>query len=541
MKSFKKTHIMLRVFFVVACVSLFGILIAQHRQFTTQVKVQGGSFSEGLIGSPRFINPVLVQSQTDKDLTKLVFGSLLFIQNDEINYQLAQSLDISKDHTEYTLELKNNLFFHNGEHITADDLLFTIEKIQDPLIKSPLAIRWEGVSVEKLNTYTVKFVLAKSYADFPHNLDIGILPKSLWKDASPEEFIFSLYNTNPVGSGFYEVTHIEKGSDGIAEYYVLKNKKNTHAAYITKIIIHFFENEESRIKAYNEGIIDTLYGASQHQDKLSVGNDVRQYSGTLPRVFGIFFNQGKNQILENKYLRDAILKSVDIQTITEKVFLSDALYTNNPLGIAADTQTYNPTEAQKILENNQWQKNEQGVYVKDGKVLEFTLSIPNVEDFTLFAEYMQTNLQEHGISMNIKSFDQGELAQNIIRPRDYEAIFFGYMIAKKSDLYAFWHSSQKNDPGLNISLYSNKNVDKILQETRIGTNDFKKDEIINEITQDIPALFLYSPTYNYIVPKHIQGTDIVVTQDEDRFNTIQDWYIKTRHVWNIFVSDTPSE
>jgi hypothetical protein len=65
-------------------------------------------------------------------------------------------------------------------------------------------------------------------------------------------------------------------------------------------------------------------------------------------------------------------------------------------------------------------------------------------------------------SVDVKIFDQGDLSQNVIRPRKYDALLFGEVIGRELDLFAFWHSSQRNDPGLNIALYANSTADKIL-------------------------------------------------------------------------------
>lgn len=528
---------MIRVFFVIAIISLVGITLIGQQKITSIIKTSGGSFTEGVIGAPRFLNPVLAQSQTDKDLTQLVFGSLLHVlPNNEIDYELAENLDVSEDKKTYVLTLRKDIFFHDGNPITSDDVLFTIKQIQDPLIKSPIQARWEGVSVEKIDEHTIEFKLVKAYVDFPHNLTIGILPKKVWENISPDQFIFSIYNTNPIGSGSYKVDSIQVSSDGIPQSYTLKRYKKGLKTYIQKITLYFFENKESLIKAYNNGSINTLYGISTQENKINQKKNVEILSEPLPRIFGVFFNQNKQEILKDINVRKAINHSINKEKIIQKVFLGNAIPINNFTGIKQTESVYDKEKVASLLKSSNWEINDSGIYEKEGKLLNFNLSIPNVTELKQVAELIQADLLENGIVMEIKIFDQGDLTQNVIRPRDYEAILFGYMIEKKTDLYAFWHSSQKSDPGLNISLYSNKTIDDALEKLRASLENFDEKSLGDEINKDLTAIFLYSPKYTYILPNKIKGLEnVYVTNEQNRYASIHDWYIQTRRVWNGFI------
>jgi len=155
----------------------------------------------------------------------------------------------------------------------------------------------------------------------------------------------------------------------------------------------------------------------------------------------------------------------------------------------------------------------------------------------LVAEHVQNDLAAVGISTTIRSYDQGNFNQNILRPREYEAVIFGYEIEKPSDMYAFWHSSQISDPGLNISLFNNSNVDTLLSNLRASKNP-DLTNIDDAIIQEQPAVFLYSPSYIYILPTKVHGSSFSIARSSDRFDTIQDWYIRTRNVWKMFTTDS---
>ena len=127
----------------------------------------------------------------------------------------------------------------------------------------------------------------------------------------------------------------------------------------------------------------------------------------------------------------------------------------------------------------------------------------------------------------------------MIRQRKYDALFFGEIIGRESDPFAFWHSSQRNDPGLNIALYANITADKLLEEGRTIFDKKERATIYKqfqeEIAKDIPAVFIYSPDFIYIIPHKIKGLHTgIITVPSERFLDIHTWYIETDNVWKIF-------
>ena len=113
-------------------------------------------------------------------------------------------------------------------------------------------------------------------------------------------------------------------------------------------------------------------------------------------------------------------------------------------------------------------------------------------------------------------------------------------MGRDPDPFAFWHSSQRNDPGLNVALYTNIKADKLLEEARSIQDETKRadkyKEFQEEVSRDIPAIFLFSPKFLYVIPKNLKGTDEMksVTVPSERFSTIHQWYKKTDKVWKIF-------
>ena len=543
MKFFKQnTSNLFRVFFVLFIASLLAIIFIQKTPFTTEIKSYGGSLHEGMVGAPRFINPVLAQSQADNDLTRLLFTPLITIDADgAVLYNLVEDIDVSKDGLTYTVSLLPNIKFEDESVMDADDVIFTINAIKDPFIKSPLAQKWQGVDVEKIDQQTVSFKLARPYADFLYNLELGIIPQNVWRDINPQEFIFSTYNTYPVGNGPYKVDTIRTQESGVPEEYVLSRSTTSHESpYLSTLSFRFFQTQDELIDALNSGDVESAYGISP--DKLDEINTKGQviHTDPLPRVFALFFNQSEQKIFESLAVRKAISYAIDKQGLVDTVFNGYASPINSPFAFPEEDAVYDPGAAIEILEKDGWRKNEENIYTKTigGTLtpLEFSIAIPNVDDMRNVAEKIENDLRAIGIPVTIRSYEQGNLNQNIIRPREYESLLFGYEIEKPSDAYAFWHSSQISDPGLNVSVFKDASIDTSLQNLR-AQKTTSLTSINQALINKFPAVFLYAPSYIYVLPEKINDASFSLKKSSDRFNTIDNWYVETRHVWSIFINE----
>jgi len=223
----KKQFLIFTTILIIAVISVVMILGKINSMFLVEVPISGGTITEGIVGVPTLINPVIAISDADKDLTSLIYSGLMR-KDSEGNFipDLAESFTVSPDGTNYTFVIKKNAKFHNGKNVTADDVIFTIEKIKDPLIKSPRKMGWDGVSVSKKDDRTVVFTLTQPYISFLDNTTMGILPSELWKSTDSNGFNLSALNSKAIGSGPYKIKSITKNSDGITEEYKLERFNN---------------------------------------------------------------------------------------------------------------------------------------------------------------------------------------------------------------------------------------------------------------------------------------------------------------------------
>lgn len=544
--------IFLAFFSFIFALSGLVLLWQLNESFLVEIPAFGGSFTEGLIGSPRFINPVLAISETDKDMTTLIYSGLLKIGEDgKLVADLAESFQMSEDGLVYDFKIKENAYFHDGRKLTADDIIFTIEKVLDPIIKSPKQSIWAGVNTEKISELEVRFTLKKPYAPFLNALTLGILPKHIWENVSAEEFPFSEFNINPVGSGPYKVAKIVRNSGGIPTTISLTAwlKYTLERPKIKTITFKFFQNENALIKAYEDQEVESAAGLSQTAASSLVSkNEVSKTA--LPRVFGVFFNQNVAPVFLNQEIREALNLATPKQKIIDEVLLGFGQILNGPTPANVETdqnKIWGDVEVAKaLLAKAGWKANADGILEKKTKtgttLFQFSLSTSDAPELKKTAEILQTAWQNLGASVSVKVFESADLSQNIIKSRKYDALLFGEVVGADSDLFPFWHSSERNDPGLNISLYANISVDKALENLQKETDETKKltekEIVYAEIKKDQPAIFLFSPQFLYLPAKSVKNISLrgVAAQNE-RFFSINHWFIETDRVWKIFAKN----
>lgn len=555
----KKEYFVFIGFVVIFIISTLLILRNINASFMISVPMKGGSVSEGIVGTPRFINPILAYSDVDQDLVSLIYSGLMRKNADgTINPDLALKYEVSKDGLTYVFTLRDNIYFHDEKDITADDVVFTINKIKDTIIKSPKKGNWDGISVEKIDTKTVKFVLKQPYTSFLENTTIGIMPAHIW-NGSPIEL--NNANTEPIGSGAFMVNKISKQSTGLIDYYDLLpfKKFNLMEPYLKKFTLHFYPNEENLISALLNKEVDQISSITPINAEMLKEKGYRIESLTLPRVFGLFFNQSQNQIFTDKNVIKAIDLAINKEKIVRDILLGYGIVIDNPIPPnMINYQKLNKenvisreekiSKAKDILNKDGWKIGDDGFLQKttiDKKkkkttnYLEFSISTGNAPELANSANLIKQDLENIGIKVDVKTFEIGNLNQGVIRPRKYDALLFGQIINHESDLFAFWHSSQRKDPGLNVAMYTNAKVDKILEDAFTTTDEQarikKYAQFEDEIKKDMPAIFLYSPDFIYIISKNIQGFSIDhITTPGDRFLNSHLWYTNTDNVWKIF-------
>jgi ABC-type transport system substrate-binding protein len=635
----KKEKIGFSLFSILFLASFSFLAIDFYYSKTKIAPARGGSYVEGVIGSPRFINPVYSQiSEVDKDLAEIIFSGLMkYDSKGQLVPDIAKEYRILNDGQVYEFDLKEGILWHDGKQLTSDDVIYTIRTIQNPDIKSPLRSVWLGVEIEKISDSSLRFILKNESSIFLENCTLKILPQHIWEDIPAANFSLSPINLNPTGSGPYKLESIFQDKYGkIVSLDLSKNLSYYgQPAFIEKITFKFFETEKELVLAHKRGEIQG-FALTEIENIPQNGNI---YSFSMPRYFAVFFNTKNSDVLANINVRMALNNGTDKQAISNSIFSGHAEPLGSPIlpdiyGFLQPSQKYdfNVEKAKETLEQDGFilkddgyrektvlrqlaftfksvlnvgsQNNEvtelqkclakyPGIYpggevtgyfgnktkaavIKfqekykeeilepiglssgTGKVggqtidklneicfekpeeklpLEFTVSTVDQPSLIKVAEMLKEQWKALGVNLQIKIFHINALESDILRERNFNGLLFGEILGAIPDPFPFWHSSQKGELGLNLANYNNKEVDKLLEDNRRVLDESERKTKLEEfqdiLIEDMPAIFLYNPDYIYAVSDEIKGIDSDILIDpSSRFSNINEWYIKTKRIWN---------
>ena len=558
-RQFSSTEkVIFGIFTIAALVTALIMAEQLNLRFSQEVPAYGGSLREGVIGLPRNINPILAVTDVDRDISALVYSGLMKYSNGSWSTDLAKSYTISNDGLTYTFKLKPRLRFQDGTALTADDIAFTIQKIQDPAIKSPRRADWADVTVKVISPTEIQFVLRQPYSPFLANTTIGIIPKHVWGNVNDDQFIFSQYNIEPIGSGLYKIASVTRDNGGIPTQYKLVSWNNYYSMgpFIPTITFNFFATESELLNALDQGVVDSAASISPDAAVRLSADKAQSYtvlSSPLPRIFGVFLNQNQSPILADKVVRQALDMSIDRPALIASILkgYGDPIQGPTPFITSSTTVRTSSTSpslinnAQSLLEKNGWKKGADGVYSKKtaktaSTTIAFDIYTADSSDLKQAAEHVKNTWNALGARVSVRVYESSDLYQNIIRTRKYDALLFGEVIGKDRDLYAFWHSSQLKSPGLNVALYANSKTDKLLEDIRTTSDETIRASKFAQFDQliraDIPAIFLYMPDFIYAVPKKLKHIELSsLNTSSDRWSSVATWYEETERVWNIFI------
>lgn len=542
-----KEKLIVTALLIVIVVSFVFWIGSFYLNMTKAVPKVGGEYIEGVVGQPLYLNPLLSQtSEADSDLVSLIYSGLFkYDNNGNVVTDLAENYSVSDDQREYTISLKKGALWHDGKSVTANDVFFTFNILQDPAYKSPLRQNLQGVDVSLVDDSTIKFALKNPFIGFLDNLTVGILPKHIWENIAPEKFALAENNLHPIGSGTYIFSNLQKDSSGNILTLQLSAFKAFYdgSPNISRFTFNFYPSDEELISAYNKKEVMGM-GSIPPENIANIKNvkSTNIHELIIPRYFSVFFNQTKNVALANDAVRNALNKSVNRQEIIDVILHGKGFALASPIfpqmkGFKGDEALKtNIEDANKILDEAGWvlDKNE-NVRKKGNDKLEFELVTTDWPELNQTAEILEKQWEKVGAKVDVKILTVSDLQQNYIRTREYDSLLFGQAISFNPDLYSFWHSSQKRDPGLNLSLFDNKDADGLLDDLRQETNESKRIEDYQKfqdiLTKENPAVFLYSRYYLYPTSTTVGGIEVKnINSPANRFTDVNKWFVKTKRV-----------
>lgn len=527
---------------------LIGWLWMDHYYRTTvEVPAFGGEYIEGLIGRPINLNPLVEISDADQDINSLVFSGLTRIDREgQLVGNLAREWEVSEDRLTYTFELHDDVLWHDGTPFGAEDVAFTINLIQDPNFSGSFVLRnnWAGVQVEVVDPLTIRFTLRDPYAPFLENTTIGILPQHLLQNVSGADLLTANFNKAPIGTGPYRFEEVEsEGSEVLSLSLSAYRFHYREAPLIETVRFRFYPNSQEAFEALRQRQIHALSNLPPElKEELGELRNAEVFKGTLPNYQAVYFNT-QRPLFEDVRVRTALAHMTDRRAVINHVMGGRAQIADGPLPRSSwaytppheEAPTYDPEKAAALLEEAGWTLNEEGIRQKDDMILQFALISDDHEERRKAAFYLAEQWGQIGVRVDVRLFGVGTFIEDFLRRREFDAVIFGQSTYWDPDLYAYWHGSQINDPGMNLSRYENGRLDRQLEDARRLSSTRERREryaVVQEIIrEDVPAIYLYTPDYNFIVNRLVNGVNVgYFARPSDRFRTIANWHIETKRV-----------
>ncbi|PIR76300.1 MAG: hypothetical protein COU32_02780 [Candidatus Magasanikbacteria bacterium CG10_big_fil_rev_8_21_14_0_10_42_10] len=585
----------------------YGLLLSRM----AIVPAVGGRYTEAVVGSPQRINPLFASTNdTDVDITRLVYSGLMrHDASQRLLPDLATKYEVSDTKLVYTFHLRENALWHDGQPFTADDVLFTMDSIQDPEINSPLLVSFQGVLVEKVDDYTVRFTLSEPFPSFLSSLTVGILPEHIWSDIPADQLRLSQKNIQPIGTGPYKFLKLIKDDSGRIVRYELTRFEDWYrqAPYIQEFIFAFYSTYDGpggAIQDLREKKVDGLHFVPYNLRGQVTRKHLVLYTLQLPQYTALMYNQTHTPVLKTLDVRTALRCVIDKERILRETLDNEGNVIHSPVlpefpgydpartTERCDTATANekidaeykrltgedykkklveqeiarykesvPTTTtstdegdtqndpdadiphevrQQIEESIDAQLDPAQPFYRvddDGNIVTLTIVTSDTTEYSQAAHLIAGMWQELGIVANVSLVPAKDIAKQVLKERQYDVLLYGMIVGEDPDQYPFWHSSQIDFPGLNLSKYVNKKVDTVLEDARETTDEeeriAKYKEFQDLLLADVPGVFLYIPTYTYALTDMVQGFNVIrISHPSDRFNGIESWYIKTKKVWN---------
>lgn len=520
---------------------LFGQISSLKQYYLTTVGVPGGSYVEAEQGHIKLINPILPENSVSGDVTRLVFSGLTrYNAQRVIEPDLATSWTISPDGRTYTFNLRHDVKWHDGVPFTARDVAFTVTAIQNPDTRSPLSPSWLNVKAEPKDDYTVVFTLPNPYSPFIDSTTFGILPSHILEASDPSSLRIAPFNQQPIGTGPFKVKNF-----AVSEGEIELEANNDYYGGRPKLDgfeFKMYDNYDQMLDAYAKRQVNGIsrWRPDEPSSKRTLAN-LKQSQLSLPDQTDLFLRTTSGALID-KNVRQALVKATDRTQIIHDVLGDQALLLNSPLlpgQVGYDAQYrqsgYNQAAAADQLTTAGWSKDNSGVLAKDGQQLKLRLVTLDSGQYPKVAEMVKKQWAKLGVTVDIKTADATTLQQSYIRARNYDVLLYGINIGADPDVYVYWHSSQANDPGLNLSQYSSPAADKALESARLSSDDDirtgKYRTFLQTWTDDAPAVVLYQPNYIYAYNSNLLGFKAHRLVDPaDRFYGVEKWTIKTVQV-----------
>jgi len=509
---------------------------------------KGGSYTEALIGSMQRLNPLMdYTNPADRDVNRLLYSRLIsFDTRGFPQADLATAWAASQDGTVYHVSLRDNARWHDGQPLTADDVVFTIALFKQggTLVPTNIQAFWKDVDVTALDPLNLEFKLPEPYAPFMDYLAFDILPKHVFNNQTPDDIANNTRNLTPIGSGPYKFDNL-----------VVENGKIVGVAlsafdgfygqkpFIQQFNFRYYPDSASAYLAYQDG---TVQGISQVTTDLLptvlADTGLAVYSARLPELSIILFNHNDPQatFLKDSNVRQALMYGLNRQGIIDHVLDGQAVTADSPIfpGTWAyyegnETFSFDQVQAKSLLKTAGFApaSSTDPTMKKGDTALSFGLIYPDDPVNAAVAKSIQSDWNAIGVKITLTGMSYDKLMSDHLDQRSYQAalVTMNFSDSPDPDPYPFWDQAQATG-GQNYTQWNNRMASEYLEQARTVNDITERIKLYRNFqvlfSEDMPAIPLYYPIYTYAVDRSVQGVTIGPMYDaSDRFNYVESWYL----------------
>jgi peptide/nickel transport system substrate-binding protein len=491
-------------------------VLCLHFAFPVFSADYGDAYVDSSIGDASTLNPLLASDSASSDICGLVFNGLVkYDKNIQLVGDLAESWNVSQGGLVITFHLRRGVRWHDGLPFTADDVLFTYEKLRDPKVHTPFASDFDDVaSVTAPDPYTVRVVYRKQFAPGLASWGMGILPRHVYETG---DLNTHPANRAPIGTGPYRFKEWKTDQYLLLEAYpdYFEGKP-----YIQRYVYRIIPDSSVQfLEMRNQSIDAITLTPDQYKAYDAIFEHHERYRYPSFKYTYLGFNL-KNPLFKDLRVRQAMAYAIDRQTLVQGIVLGLGQPITGPFPVtswAYNTQVkdlpYDPEKAKSLLAEAGWKPDASGKLMKDGKPLAFTLMTNQGNKVReLCSEVIQQQLKKIGIDVTIRIMEWSTFIHQYVDKKDFEAVVLGWQLGRDPDNYAMWHSSQQKEGEYNFCGYENPQVDRWLVEARETFDDKKREafyhQIHAQIAADLPYIFLYCPDELVAIHKRFRGPEV---------------------------------
>ncbi len=534
-----------------------GTPVATATPTKVRIPVRGGRYTEAVVGGvPTAINPLLPETETDPNVTSLIFSGLSKLDGQGNVYgDLADKIDLDPEGKIYTFHIRDSATWHDGQPVTPQDVLFTIHLLQDPRFPGDPALAdfWRTVTVDLPGGNQVRFTLTDRYAPFLSYTTLGLLPQHLLGGIKAEELRDLPFNLNPVGTGPYRFVRLDRDGPAVdlalfAKHYEVVTEA---AYYVQELRFQYYPSFElamdvaKRAKDSGATGLSEILPANLAQAQLALNPNQKDaawqfYGYNIAAYTALFFNF-QSPIFSDRAVRQAASAAIDRNFIVQNALGGQALPGDGPIHPSSwayknesAKHAFDVDGAKKLLDEAGWKIKAAGQpREKDGVKLSFTLVTNASGERPQVAQIVATQLAAVGfdVQINKTALSSFDLQRTYLEPHRFDAAIFGWdRLLGDPDPYILWHSTQA-DGGYNFTNFRDSEADQLLENGRRATNPNERKILYNQFqdlfASEAPAAVLYYPRYVVAIAKNVNGVQAdTIDSPADRFRGISRWFMQ---------------